>query len=56
MSNNHDLLNDNDMYFFSAYETDDMCFNNDIAVCGDGMSFVQTSRGEASCECEAGYG
>lgn len=34
MSNNHDLLNDNDMYFFSAYETDDMCFNNDIAVCG----------------------
>ena len=56
MSDNHDLLNDNDMYSFSGYETDDMCFNNDIAVCGDGMSFVQTSRGEASCECETGYG
>ena len=34
MSNNYDLLNDNDMYFFSAYETDDMCFNNDVeTVC-----------------------
>ena len=35
MSDNHDLLNDNDMYSFSGYEADDMCFNNDIATCGD---------------------
>ena len=33
MSDNHDLLNDNDMYFFSGYEADEMCFNNDIAAC-----------------------
>ena len=32
MSDNHDLLNDNDMYSFSGYEADDMCFNNDIAA------------------------
>ena len=56
MSNNYDLLNDNDMYFFATYGTEDRCLHNDISVCGDGMSFVQTSRGEASCECETGYG
>ena len=42
MSDNHDLLNDNDMYSFSGYEADDMCFNNDIAARGDGCSFVPT--------------
>ena len=30
MSDNHDLLNDNDMYSFSGYEADDMCSNNGI--------------------------
>ena len=25
-------------------------------TCGDGMSFVQTPRDEAPCECETGYG
>lgn len=25
-------------------------------TCGDGMSFVQTSRSEAPCECKTGYG
>ena len=30
MSDNHDLLNDNDMYYFSGYEAYDMCSNNDI--------------------------
>lgn len=35
MSDNHDLLNDNDMYSFSGYEADDMCFNNDIATYRD---------------------
>ena len=40
MSDNHDLLNDNDMYSFSGYEADDMCFNNDIATCGDRVPAV----------------
>ena len=43
MSDNLDLLNDNDMYSFSGYEADDMCSNNDIDACRDGMSFDQTS-------------
>lgn len=30
MSDNHDLLNDNDMYSFSGYEAGDMCSNNGI--------------------------
>ena len=30
MSDNHDLLNDNDMCSFSGHEAEDMCFN-----CGD---------------------
>lgn len=38
MSDNHDLLNDNDMYSFSGYEVDDMCSNNDIDACGVGSS------------------
>ena len=42
MSDNHDLLNDNDMYSFSGYEADDMCSNNGIDACGDGGSFVPT--------------
>ena len=41
MSDNHDLLNDNDMYSFSGYEADDMCFNNDIAACRDGSLDVK---------------
>lgn len=42
MSDNHDLLNDNDMYSFSGYEADDMCSNNGIDACGDGRtSFPQ---------------
>lgn len=30
MSDNHDLLNDNDMCSFLGHEAEDMCFN-----CGD---------------------
>ena len=30
MSDNHDLLNDNEMCSFSGHEAEDMCFN-----CGD---------------------
>lgn len=36
MSNNHDLLNDNDMYSFSGYEANDMCSNKDAVACRDG--------------------
>lgn len=46
MSDNHDLLNDNDMYSFSGYEVDDMCFNNDIAACRDGSTFVPQVTGQ----------
>ena len=35
MSDNHDLLNDNDMYSFSGYEANDMCSNKDAVACGD---------------------
>lgn len=41
MSDNHDLLNDNDMYSFSGYEADDMCSNNGIDACGDGGRTTQ---------------
>lgn len=41
MSDNHDLLNDNDMYSFSGYEVDDMCSNNGIDACGDGCLAFQ---------------
>ena len=30
-------MNDNDMCSFSGYEVDDVCSNNDIDACGDGM-------------------
>lgn len=52
MSDNHDLLNDNDMCSFSGHEAEDMCFNCGDHACGDGMFIVQTPRSEASCECE----
>lgn len=41
MSDNHDLLNDNDMYSFSGYEAYDMCSNNDIDARGDGSLYVK---------------
>ena len=43
MSDNHDLLNDNDMCSFSGYEVYDMCSNNDITACGDGVPSVKKS-------------
>lgn len=39
MSDNHDLLNDNDMYSFSGYEVDDVCSNSDNDACGDSVPF-----------------
>lgn len=35
MSDNHDLLNDNDMCSFSGHEVEDMCFNSGDDACGD---------------------
>ena len=34
MSDNHDLLNDNDMCSFSGHEAEDMCFNCGDHTCG----------------------
>ena len=45
MSDNHDLLNDNDMYSFSGCEADDMYSDNGIDACVDCCSFVQTRTG-----------
>lgn len=38
MSDNHDLLNDNDMCSFSGHEAEDMCFNCGDHTCGDGST------------------
>ena len=35
MSDNHDLLNDNDMCSFSGHEAEDMCFNCGNHTCRD---------------------
>lgn len=43
MSDNHDLLNDNDMCSFSGYEADDMCSNNDVDACGNSLPSVKKS-------------
>ena len=45
MSDNHDLLNDNDMCSFSGHEAEDMCFNCGDHTCGDGSTaFPQKDR------------
>ena len=41
MSDNHDLLNDNDMCSFSGHEAEDMCFNYGDHACGDGCPSFQ---------------
>ena len=41
MSDNHDLLNDNDMCSFSGHEAEDMCFNCGDHTCGDGSIAVK---------------
>ena len=40
MSDNHDLLNDNDMCSFSGHEAEDMCFNCGDHTCGMCLSAV----------------
>lgn len=41
MSDNHDLLNDNDMCSFSGHGAKDMCFNCGDHTCGDGLFDVK---------------
>ena len=48
MSDNHDLLNDNNMCSFEEHEAENVCSNKDAVACGDGCSFVPT-------ETKAGY-
>ena len=43
MSDNHDLLNDNDMCSFSGHEAEEMCFNCGDHTCGDGVPSVKKS-------------
>ena len=42
MSDNHDLLNDNEMCSFSGHEAEDMCFDYGDHTCGDMCFIVQT--------------
>ncbi|MGN0393729.1 MAG: hypothetical protein ACI4EF_00025 [Coprococcus sp.] len=51
MSDNHDLLNDNDMCSFSGHEAEDMCFN-----CGDHTCGVRSSAVTSVGEVRADYG
>lgn len=37
MSDNHDLLNDNNMCSFEEHEAENVCSNKDAVACGDGM-------------------
>lgn len=46
MSDNHDLLNDNDMCSFSGHGAKDMCFNCGDHTCGDCCSLVHTKNQE----------
>ena len=36
MSDNHDLLNDNNMCSFEEHEAENVCSNKDAVACGDG--------------------
>lgn len=40
MSDNHDLLNDNNMCSFEEHEAENVCSNKDAVACGDCLSFV----------------
>lgn len=37
MSDNHDLLNDNNMCSFEEHEAENVCSNKDAVACGDGL-------------------
>ena len=44
MSDNHDLLNDNEMCSFSGHEAEDMCFDYGDHTCGDGCQIIPQKR------------
>ena len=44
MSDNHDLLNDNEMCSFSGHEAEEMCFNCGDHTYRDCCSFVPTEN------------
>ena len=44
MSDNHDLLNDNDMCSFSGHEAEDMCFNCGDHTRRDGCQIISQKR------------
>lgn len=41
ISDNHDLLNDNDMCSFEEHEAENVCFNKDAVARGDGLFAVK---------------
>ena len=41
MSDNHDLLNDNNMCSFEEHEAENVCSNKDAVACGGNLSFVK---------------
>lgn len=43
MSDNHDLLNDNNMCSFEEHEAENVCSNKDAVACGDSLPFVKKS-------------
>ena len=45
MSDNHDLLNDNDMCSFSGHGAEDMCFNCGDHTCGSSLSVIERKVG-----------
>ena len=49
MSDNHDLLNDNDMCSFSGHEAEDMCFNCGDHTCGDVCTFIPRQQSTLPC-------
>lgn len=46
MSDNHDLLNDNNMCSFEEHEAENVCSNKDAVACGDGSLDVKSKPGQ----------
>ena len=44
MSDNHDLLNDNNMCSFEEHEAENVCFNKDAVACGDCWQIIPQKR------------
>lgn len=47
MSDNHDLLNDNNMCSFEEHEAENVCSNKDAVACGDGCIDVKKIKSSA---------